>query len=198
MVGSRLKQLLEAKKISGKNFAEIMEISEAKASRWINGKSEVPFEDLIKITQQIGGSIDFLLGIIPNKEGWKSVPILDKIPDGDPRELKKFHKTEISFPADLAGPYDFGILMPDDSMRGAGILFLDILFVKYEAEPESGAIFAYLLKETLKVGRMFIGDQHIILKPENNNFAPVCVNPKTNEFRLLGKITGLLRPDTEL
>ncbi len=58
----RLKQTRESKGISRKQLADAMFISVRLVSYWENGKRECDFDTLIKLSNYLGESIDYLLG----------------------------------------------------------------------------------------------------------------------------------------
>lgn len=57
----RLRTLLKDKGMSGKEFAETMEVTTAKAGRWLTGVTDPSFEELIKICKFFEVSSDYML-----------------------------------------------------------------------------------------------------------------------------------------
>ncbi len=57
----RLRTLLKDKGITGKEFAEIMEVTTAKAGRWLTGVTDPSFDELIKICKFFNVSSDYML-----------------------------------------------------------------------------------------------------------------------------------------
>ena len=59
---TRLKETRESKGISRKQLADAMFVSVRLISYWENGKRECDFDTLIKLSEFLGESIDYLLG----------------------------------------------------------------------------------------------------------------------------------------
>ena len=57
----RLRTLLKDKGMSGKEFAETMEVTTAKAGRWLTGVTDPSFDELIKICKFFEVSSDYML-----------------------------------------------------------------------------------------------------------------------------------------
>jgi SOS-response transcriptional repressor LexA len=129
--------------------------------------------------------------------GFRSIPILDEIPDGNPAEATELHRNEITWPADIASPYDFGYLVQGDFMKEAGIMFLDIVFVKYDAAPKAGDTFLYSLSGQVKLGVVSKKKRSYVFAPANKDFSPDVVSATSPKLRLIGKVTGVWRPDIE-
>ena len=59
----RLKELRNDKKVSRKQLADFLFVSERLISYWENGKRECDFDMLIKLAKYFNVSIDYLLGL---------------------------------------------------------------------------------------------------------------------------------------
>lgn len=59
----RLRELRTEKKVSRKQLAEFLFVSERLISYWENGKRECDFETLIKLSKYFEVSVDYLLGV---------------------------------------------------------------------------------------------------------------------------------------
>lgn len=60
----RLKEIRESKGITRRQLADAMFVSVRLVSYWENGKRECDFDTLIKLSNFLGESIDYLLGRI--------------------------------------------------------------------------------------------------------------------------------------
>lgn len=60
----RLKEIRQEKNISRKTLADAMFVSVRLVSYWENGKRECDFDTLIKLSDYLGESTDYLLGKI--------------------------------------------------------------------------------------------------------------------------------------
>lgn len=66
LLSERLKHLLKEKKLTSKQLAKDLGLSEGTVSGWHSGKSSPSPETLIGISEILGVSIDYLLGITDN------------------------------------------------------------------------------------------------------------------------------------
>ena len=76
-------------------------------------------------------------------------------------------------------------------MIGAGILDGDRVIVKQQGTAENGEIVCALIEGEATLKRFFKKDGVITLKAENEKYAPITVS--AGEFRVLGKVVGLVR-----
>lgn len=61
MFYERLRNLLKDKEMTGKEFAEEMGVTTAKAGRWLTGVTEPSFDELVKICDYFLVSTDYML-----------------------------------------------------------------------------------------------------------------------------------------
>ena len=61
MFYERLRNLLKDKEMTGKEFAEEMRVTTAKAGRWLTGITEPSFDELVKICDYFLVSTDYML-----------------------------------------------------------------------------------------------------------------------------------------
>lgn len=61
MIHQNLKELLKSHNLTGVEFARRMNITTAKASRWVTGTSEPSVADMLKICDMFNVPIDYLL-----------------------------------------------------------------------------------------------------------------------------------------
>lgn len=59
---TNLKIAIIKKDLNGVKIAEVMGVTEATVSRWVNGKGIPNFEQLIKLADLLGVSLDYLAG----------------------------------------------------------------------------------------------------------------------------------------
>jgi repressor LexA len=85
----------------------------------------------------------------------------------------------------------FALQVKGDSMIGAGILDGDRVIVKQQGAAENGEIVCALIEGEATLKRFFKKDGIITLKAENEKYLPITVSE--GEFRIAGKIVGLLR-----
>lgn len=61
-LGERIKILQEEKHISNKEIADLLHVAKNTVSGYVNDKSEMTFEALVKVADLFGVSTDYLLG----------------------------------------------------------------------------------------------------------------------------------------
>ena len=61
-LGERIKILQEEKRISNKEIADLLHVAKNTVSGYVNDKSEMTFEALVKVADLFGVSTDYLLG----------------------------------------------------------------------------------------------------------------------------------------
>ncbi len=87
----------------------------------------------------------------------------------------------------------FALRVHGESMKNAGILHNDIVLARHQERAERGDIVVALLDEEATVKRYFPEPDCIRLLPENESFAPIVVSPEAGNFRIAGKVVGLMR-----
>lgn len=87
----------------------------------------------------------------------------------------------------------FLLRVKGDSMIGAGILDSDLVIVQPQSEARNGDVIVALLDNEATVKRFSLGDKVVTLRSENPNFAPISVDPGRADFKILGRVLGLLR-----
>ncbi|MDI6807804.1 MAG: transcriptional repressor LexA [Candidatus Eisenbacteria bacterium] len=87
----------------------------------------------------------------------------------------------------------FALRVKGDSMKGVGMFDGDIIVVKQQSTANSGEIVVALLDNEATVKRFFQKGNRVILKPENPAHNPISVGKSSPTFRILGKVTGVIR-----
>ncbi len=189
--------LIVQKNISKTKAGELVGVSPQVINNWVTGKTEPGHRDLVRISQVFDVSIDSLLGNsrFEYNDAWVNIPVIDKIPPGHPRSFPEYHRHTIPMSSDIARLFEFGYLVQDKSMENAGILFLDIVFVQCDVPIEDGVIHLVVLDGREIIARIFIKSKCIMLKRESNGYKPLLIDTKKADFRIIGRITGLFRPD---
>jgi len=88
---------------------------------------------------------------------------------------------------------NFSLTVTGDSMTNAGILDGDVVIVKKQAVANHGEIVVAVVDGEATVKRYIPEGSRIRLQPENDAFEPIMVDKRTVEFRIAGKVVGLLR-----
>ncbi len=202
MFKDRLIALLAKSKKNGISASEIAEhlgVKRSQLSDWKIGRYNPSYETLSRIATYFGISVDYLLGEdepITDGEPIFYIPILGSVPAGNPVEAVEYHEASFPIPKKLKRNIDFGLKVKGSSMIGAGIIEGDIVFVKCISEARNKQIVVATIDGEATIKRFYRNGDSIILKPENNDFEPILIQPD-NAFRLVGIITGLYRKDVK-
>src|SRR5207249_5516916 len=121
----------------------------------------------------------------------RDVPVLGRVPAGKPFLSEENVEGLLTMPSDMASGKLFALQVKGDSMIGAGILDGDRVIVKQQGTAENGEIVCALIEGEATLKRFYKKDGAITLKAENEKYAPITVS--TGEFRVLGKVVGLMR-----
>jgi repressor LexA len=126
----------------------------------------------------------------------KEIPILGKIAAGAPIFAAEDREDVIPVrPEWLAskGGDVFALRVSGDSMIEAHIADGDLVLVRKQTSAVAGDIVAALVDDEATVKRFAVEGGTIILKPEHPTMKPILVDPQRAEFRILGKVIGLIR-----
>ena len=121
----------------------------------------------------------------------REVLVLGRVPAGKPFFSEENIEGVIAVPDDMAGGKTFALRVKGDSMIGAGIMDGDRVIVKQQATAENGDIVCAVIDGEATLKRFFKKDGTITLKAENEKYAPITLS--TGEFRIAGRVVGLLR-----
>jgi repressor LexA len=121
----------------------------------------------------------------------REVPLLGRVPAGKPFLSDENTEGLLTIPSDMASGKLFALQVKGDSMIGAGIQDGDRVIVKQQGTAENGEIVCAMIDGEATLKRFFKKDGVVTLKAENEKYAPITVSQ--GEFRIAGKIVGLLR-----
>lgn len=197
----RIKEIRKRKKITAKELADHVNVSESTMSLYENGKHEPTFETLSKIAKYLEVSVDYLLGVsdVEDPTGGfvpsnifpitrKRFRMLGAIACGEPRYADEDHETYVEASADIQA--DFCLTAKGDSMIGARIMDGDIVFIREQPMVEDGEIAAVIIDDeaTLKRVKYNKEKQQLTLFPANDKYDPlVFIGEELNQIRILGK-----------
>ena len=119
------------------------------------------------------------------------VPILGRVAAGKPFLSEENTEGFLAIPSDMGGGKQFALQVQGDSMIGAGIIDGDRVIVQQQSTAENGEIVCALIDGEATLKRFYKKDGVVTLKAENDQYAPIVV--AEGEFRIAGKIVGLLR-----
>ena len=121
----------------------------------------------------------------------REVPLLGRVPAGKPFLSEENTEGFLVIPGDMASGKQFALRVKGDSMIGAGIMDGDRVIVKQQGTAENGEIVCAVIDGEATLKRFYKKDGVVTLKAENEKYPPITVSE--GEFRIAGKIVGLLR-----
>jgi repressor LexA len=132
---------------------------------------------------------------------WRPVPILGRIAAGGPLLAAENRDGELPVaPASLpyGGEDVFALRVRGESMIGAHICDGDLVLVHRQDTAQPNDIVVALLESETAEGEATVkrfqrDGERIVLRPENPGMAPIVVDPRQRQVRILGKVVGVLR-----
>ncbi|MSP36881.1 MAG: transcriptional repressor LexA [Deltaproteobacteria bacterium] len=121
----------------------------------------------------------------------REVPLLGRVAAGKPLLSEENIEGLLSIPSDMGSGKLFALQVKGDSMTGAGILDGDRVIIKQQGGAENGEIVCAIIDGEATLKRFYKEDGVVTLKAENEKYPPITVSQ--GEFRIAGKIVGLLR-----
>jgi repressor LexA len=130
----------------------------------------------------------------PSRASFVAIPLLGRIAAGLP--ILAVENIEGSMAVDrsfLPGGDIFSLKVVGDSMKDSGIFDGDYVLAKMQPTADKGDVVVAVIGEEATVKRYFPENNRIRLVPANPVFEPIIVDRKSPEFRIAGKVIGLLR-----
>ena len=87
----------------------------------------------------------------------------------------------------------FALRVRGESMIEAHIMDGDLVLVRRQDSAQPGDVVAALLDSEATVKRFAREGDAVVLRPEHPTMKPIVVNPGHHDFRILGKVVGLIR-----
>jgi len=91
------------------------------------------------------------------------------------------------------GSAPFALRVKGDSMRDAGMLDGDMVLVRRGSEPHQGDIVVAFWDGEATVKRFERRRDEVVLHPENPRYTDIRIDPRHEDFRVLGVVTGVIR-----
>ncbi len=130
---------------------------------------------------------------LPEEPG---LPIIGRVAAGSPILAEEHIEDRVNAPADFFHPRaDFLLRVRGDSMTGVGILDGDLLAVHKTAEAQNGQIVVARIDDDVTVKRFqrTRNRARVRLLPENEDYAPIEVDLREQDFSIEGLSVGILR-----
>jgi repressor LexA len=123
-----------------------------------------------------------------------AVPLLGRIAAGLPtlavENIEGSLAVDRSF---LPGGDVFSLKVEGESMKDSGIFHGDYVLARVQSVAEKGDIVVAVIGEEATVKKYVPLKNRVKLEPANRAFKPILVNRESEEFRIAGKVIGLLR-----
>lgn len=127
-------------------------------------------------------------------EGFRRLPLVGSVPAGMPIDAIENIESEIAVDQTfLPKGESFTLRVSGDSMKNAGILDGDLVVVLKQQVARRGDIVVAIIGNEATVKRYIPDGSQIRLEPENDDYEPIIVDKRSSEFRISGKVVGLLR-----
>ena len=126
----------------------------------------------------------------------REVPVLGRIAAGSPIYADQNLEGTIPLSADWVdrkGADVFALRVRGESMIEAHIMDGDLVLVRAQTGAQPGDIVAALVDDEATVKRFARDGERVVLKPEHPTMKPIFVEPGRADFRILGKVMGLVR-----
>ena len=124
------------------------------------------------------------------------IPLLGRIAAGAPITAVENHEDIIPLRPDwlgMGGQDVFALRVRGDSMIEAHIMDGDLVLVRKQETAGSGDIVAAMLDGEATVKRFTRESGAVVLRPEHPTMKPIVVEAGRGDFRILGKVVGIMR-----
>jgi len=122
------------------------------------------------------------------------LPLVGTVTAGLPIDAIENIEGEIALDADFAPKDDsFMLRVSGDSMKDIGILDGDIVVVKKQQVARKGDVVVAIIGNEATVKRYVPSGNQIRLVAENQAYDPILVDRSSPDFRIAGKVVGLIR-----
>lgn len=214
-LGERIDRLRETRGWTKKELAERLHLSPSMVSEWIRGVRDVTRENLEKLSDIFGVSVDYLLGRtdVPNpiapaalsphlpsgafvRGKTRSIPVLGTIRAGTPilaaENVIGQEEVDVKIVGDNEADKSYFFLrVAGDSMAGARILENDLVLIHEQPSVENGEIAAVMIgADEAVLKRVFWRYGALVLQSDNPAYEPMVVKPE--DVRIIGKVVRLL------
>jgi len=139
--------------------------------------------------------------VLPAQKGARrpepaGIPVVGRIAAGAPITAVENLEDTIPLRPDWLGTGGmdvFALRVQGDSMISAHIMSGDLVLVRKQETAGSGDIVAAMLDGEATVKRLAREGGAVVLRPEHPTMKPILVEPGRGDFRILGKVVGVVR-----
>jgi repressor LexA len=126
----------------------------------------------------------------------REIPVLGRIAAGTPLFAEENREDSIPVRPEWfarKGEDLFALRVRGDSMIEAHIMDGDLVLVRRQDNAQPGDVVAALVDDEATVKRFAREGAAVVLHPEHPTMKPIVVEPGRADFRILGKVVGLIR-----
>ena len=134
-------------------------------------------------------------GIVLNEEEDDVIPVIGLVAAGGPiLAQENIEKTIPKSENLLSNDIDYYLRVKGDSMVEVGIYEEDLIGVSKSKDPKAGNIVVARINDEVTVKTLIeISQSKVILRPENQNYKDITINPQVDELVFEGSCVALLR-----
>ena len=124
------------------------------------------------------------------------IPVLGRIAAGTPLFAEENREDSIPVRPEWfarKGEDLFALRVRGESMIDAHIMDGDLVLVRRQDSAQTGDVVAALVDSEATVKRFAREGDAVVLRPEHPTMQPIVVHPGRADFRILGKVIGLIR-----
>jgi repressor LexA len=134
-------------------------------------------------------------GIVLNEEEDDVIPVIGLVAAGGPiLAQENIEKTIPKSENLLSHDIDYYLRVKGDSMVEVGIYEEDLIGVSKSKDPKTGNIVVARINDEVTVKTLIeISQSKVILRPENQNYEDITINPQVDELVFEGSCVALLR-----
>ena len=155
-------------------------------------------KNYIKRTPKVSRGIDVVTG---KKSKFKpdsnlvEIPIIGRRAAGSPILAVENLEGTVSIDRDFLMRQSnvIALRVKGDSMKDAGILNGDMVFARRQPVAEAGQIVVAIIGEETTVKYFYPEARRVRLEPANQSYGPIIVDEKTPDFRIAGRVIGVMR-----
>ena len=134
-------------------------------------------------------------GIVLNENLDNEIPVIGLVAAGGP--ILAQENVEKSIPRSnnlLSNDIDYYLRVKGDSMVEAGIFEEDLIGVSKSKTPKIGSVVVARINDEVTVKTLIeMSQTKVILRPENQRYEDITINPQVDDLAIEGSCVGLLR-----
>ena len=134
-------------------------------------------------------------GIVLNDNLDNEIPVIGLVAAGGP--ILAQENVEKSIPRSnnlLSNDIDYYLRVKGDSMVEAGIFEEDLIGVSKSKTPKIGSVVVARINDEVTVKTLIeMSQTRVILRPENQRYEDITINPQVDDLAIEGSCVGLLR-----